>query len=122
MDKYKPGVCNIGFKQRRIRLILGIISLVLALVYLLFIKVIGLSKVLNLLNLLLIFYGVIGIMQYQMHFCAEFGILGKYDFDKGKFSVEEKKALTQDRIKAFKIILYSLLISITLTLILFLVS
>lgn len=118
--KYIPGVCNIGIEERKIRRNIGVFGAVLTLIFLFFSLVLDLRSIYRIIIFLPAFMSALGFLQYKMHFCAEFGILGVYNFDKAfrkKISIMESEFLKQDRIKALKIIVYSLLVAIFITLI-----
>lgn len=117
-NKYIPGVCNIGPKEMAFRKSAGIAGLALTILFLILEIIFKLSTPFKLLVFIPIFLTSISFLQYKMHFCAEFGILGKFNFtdELGHvLSVEQKEYLKLDRIKAAKIILYSFVISIILT-------
>ncbi len=118
MDNYIPGVCNIGVKERQFRRNIGIVAGFISVAYLVVILALKLELVAKLLIFIPIFTAVISYLQFRMHFCAEFGILGKYNFSKNlgrALSVEETEALLKDRATALKIILYSFVLSFVAT-------
>jgi len=116
-NNYIPGTCNIGKTERRFRRNGGILGLLLTTFFLIIIITFRLSMLYKLIIFFPVFISTISFLQYQMHFCAEFGILGKYNFTEkfgNKLTVEDQY-LQVDRIKAIKIIGYSVVISLLIT-------
>lgn len=120
MSKYVPGVCNIGKEEELLRKNIAVISFAVSLIYLILIISFNLIPIIKIFIFIPIFISIISFLQYKMHFCAEFGILGKYNSTNKigeTIGVEQSEYLRLDRIKALKILSYSLLISVAVTLV-----
>ncbi len=121
-NKYIPGVCNIGTAERNYRKNAGILAVALGILMFFAFYAMRVKPYLYLLEFIPIYTAAISFLQYKFHFCAEFGILGKYNFEDkiGRaLTVNEKESLKLDRRKALKIILYSFAITLILTIALF---
>lgn len=119
MSNYIPGVCNIGKKEEQARKSIALVAFSVSLIYLMLIIIFNFVSVIKLFIFIPVFISIVSYLQYRMHFCAEFGILGKYNFTEKigiTSSIENKEYLKLDRAKALKILSYSLLISVSLTL------
>lgn len=111
-EKYIPGVCNIGPKERQSRLISGILGFAIGGIIMLVILALKLNPLLLLISWGLFFAGFMGYYQYSLHFCAQFGIRGVFNINNAignTTSVQNKEFAIQDRQKAIKIIIYSFL-------------
>lgn len=109
-EKYVPGVCNIGPKERQSRLMSGIIGFVLGGIIMIIILILRLNPLLLLISWGLFFAGFIGYYQYKFHFCAQYGIRGVFNINNsiGNITtIENREFLIQDRQKAIRIIIYS---------------
>ena len=119
---YIPGICNIGSEERTIRRNTGYVSLILSIILILLLIELKASKVFNLIIFFPILLASISFLQDQMHFCAAFGLKGVYNFGKKILKparIEELEYIKKDREKALKIIIYSLIISFTITFLLY---
>lgn len=119
MNDYIPGVCNIGKKEQKARMNIALVAFAISLIYLMLIIIFSTVSVVKLFIFVPIFISTVSYLQYKMHFCAEFGILGKYNFTEkigNTLSVESIEYLKLDRVKALKILSYSLLFSVASTL------
>jgi len=77
---YKPGQCNIGKAERQKRLILGIVSLAMAIIGALIIYFVPtINAYYGFLLVLPILMGFFGLIQYFFKFCAINGLTKKYD-------------------------------------------
>lgn len=114
MNKYIPGVCNIGVKERESRLKMGLISLVVTLILSFLIGYLKLEINFRYLVFFPAFSASIGIYQYYFKFCVYFGVLGKYNFgnlnDKGYTNIE-KEYIRNDMKKALTILFYCIITS-----------
>lgn len=111
---YIPGVCNIGKKHRRMRLISGITMLLFSLLYIVLVIVFGIPSIFRIVFIPIFFTGVLGVVQYRERFCAQFGLLGIYNYGDGmeEISRVQKEMRMNDLKKAVKIILISLAITL----------
>ena len=108
-NKYIPGACNIGRSEIRRRELLGWIGL--------FATVIAYS-LLVFLDIPRIWRLVMGFLQAGMHFCAYFGLRGVFNFESiGNLdTVAEAEFRARDRMKALRIIAYSVITGILVAL------
>ena len=116
-NEYIPGVCNIGPEERKFRRNSGLVSIAVAIIYLLFLYWTKAQNIYRVFLFLPFFTAAISLLQDRMHFCAEFGLLGAYNLGNvfGHVNhVKNKEYNSIDRKKALKIILYSFLIAIVL--------
>jgi hypothetical protein len=115
-SEYVPGVCNIGPAEIRRRRHVGWFGAVLTVVLW---GAFFLLRIPAPWRLLLFFpaaMSAVGFLQAVMHFCANFGMRGVFNFGPrvGKTdTVEQAEFRRKDRQKAAQIILYSCLIGIT---------
>jgi hypothetical protein len=124
-NEYIPGVCNIGNKERVLRRNMGIFLALASIIHIVLIFVFDVSTIVKLLLFFPVFSSALSLIQYQMKFCAELGILGKYNFtDKlgQHFSVEQMEFIQKDRVKALKIVLYSFVIGVVVTSVVYILS
>lgn len=118
-NKYVPGVCNIGTEEIKRRKQVGWIGLITTVVlWTLFIKL----DIPSVWQLTLFFPAIMsatGFLQAYMHFCAYFGFASLFNFsDLGKTdTVQQTEFRVKDRRRAWQIIIYSILISLVVTLI-----
>ncbi len=108
---YKAGVCNIGKTEIRRRYAFGIIGFVLAAIILVWMSVSGFSHTWFVLLAIPLFAGFEGTYQGALHFCAGFGMTGRYDFlgtrkEYGK--VTSQKEHKADIVMSLRIHAYSL--------------
>ena len=109
-EHYIPGVCNIGKVEIGRRMVIGWITLVLSLILLVGF---GYVHIYRLWYLALFFPVTISVMQFLqafLHFCANFGMRGVFNFGSvhaqtESISQREFRKLDQD--KAWSIIMYS---------------
>jgi len=102
--EYQPGVCNIGPAQQRRRLLLGVGSLLLAVVTVAVILAMGWPRWTLIASLLFPLYGaaMMGYFQYRERFCVGFaGIV--FDVGDGTNRVQDEAALEADRRRAVRL-------------------
>ncbi len=113
-DKYIPGVCNIGrseIKRRKQAGWFGLILTVLLLGMFIFLNVPPLWRLIIFIPAII---AAVGFLQARMHFCAYFGMQGVFNFsmEVGKTEdVVNEEFRTLDRRRAWRIIIYSVVIS-----------
>ncbi len=119
-NRYIPGVCNIGngeIKRRKMAGWAGLIITVLLCGLLIYSNT---PPVLRLAVFIPATMSAIGFLQARFHFCAYFGMRGVYNF---KYeigvteAVEEADFRAQDRRKAWRVIIYSVIIGIVVAVI-----
>ena len=116
---YIPGVCNIGKGEVRQRLAVGWACLAVTLLMFWLLRYSTLSPAWNLLIALPAAASALGFLQGFLHFCAAFGLAGMYNVltSAGTTeSVDNAVYRAQDRSKAVRIIVYSVLIGIGVSL------
>ena len=117
-NTYIPGVCNIGpeeIKKRKQAGWMGLIATVLLWAVFVWFDIPPIWR------LTLFFPAMMsatGFLQAYMHFCAYFGFASLFNFgDVGKTdSVSQAEFRAKDRRRAWKIIIYSVLIGLTISL------
>ncbi len=110
MEKYVPGVCNIGPAERQQRFRSGIIGAFLTVIMLFLLLLTGASRFYRLGVFFPAFAAAIGFLQSYFHFCAAFGLAGLYNVTRSfgeTDTVVQAGFRRQDKLKAFKIILLS---------------
>ncbi len=114
-SEYVPGVCNIGPAEIRMRRLSGWIGLVFTILLWGAFILLRVPAPWRLLLFLPATVSASGFLQAAMHFCANFGMRGVFNFrsEVGKTdTVEQAEFRRKDRAKALRIILYSSLIGI----------
>jgi hypothetical protein len=114
-SEYIPGVCNIGPAEIRMRRLSGWIGLVFTILLWGAFILLRVPAPWRLLLFLPATASASGFLQAAMHFCANFGMRGVFNFraEIGKTdTVEQAEFRRKDRAKALRIILYSSLIGI----------
>ncbi len=114
-SEYVPGVCNIGPAEIRMRRLSGWIGLVFTILLWGAFILLRVPAPWRLLLFLPATVSTSGFLQAAMHFCANFGMRGVFNFgaEVGKTdTVEQAEFRRKDRAKALRIILYSSLIGI----------
>lgn len=121
-NKYIPGTCNIGPKEIQMRKKASIMAaafLVAAMAYVLLCHIDKYGR-------LFLFFPAAGFavtfQQWYNRFCVAFGMKGVFNFgDMGKtFSVEQQENFKQDRIKAWKMIVFGIVFGLVIALVFFL--
>ena len=122
-SQYIPGVCNIGTEERILRRRSGYVSLLASFIIILIISITKADHIFKFVLFFPVFGTLISFIQDRLHFCAAFGLQGLYNFSKVILKsnrIQENNYLIEDRKKAIKIIIYSLLLSILITAVLYL--
>ena len=112
---YVPGACNIGKAEIAHRLRFGWIGVAVTVVLAAIFYATRIPAAWRLVLILPAAVGAIGLLQGYMHFCADFGMRGVFNFgpDVGKTdTVEQAEFRRKDRRKAVSIGVWSLLIGV----------
>ncbi len=112
-EEYIPGVCNIGWAERKRRLIVGWAGVVACVVLWAAFAVLETPAPWRLLLFVPATAGAMGFLQYRMRFCAKLGFDGVFSVGPTAGvteSVEQAEFRRQDRRKSMTIIGLSLLI------------
>ena len=117
-QEYVPGVCNIGPSEIRLRRWEGYLGIVLSLVILAELILTDSPVWWRILIALPAGFAASGFIQAKMHFCANFGYRGMYNFDKlgSAVRVKVEEALRKDRRKAWGIFFRSAAIGLAVAL------
>lgn len=118
MSEYRPGVCNIGYDERRKRRMLGVVSVLAAAGYALVVLASGRPETALVATFPLWFGGFVGLFQHRLGFCVAFGAMARYDLtgsggDAG--SISEAEAVRRDRRRAAEVVGYALLAAVVTT-------
>lgn len=101
--EYEPGVCNIGPAQQRRRLLLGVGSLLAAIVLVAAVVTVEWPRW-TLLAVVFPLYGtVLGLIQYRERFCVGFAGIGVFDVGEGTTEIADSAALEADRKRAVRL-------------------
>jgi hypothetical protein len=106
--EYQPGVCNIGPAQRRRRLLLGVVSLLAAVAFVVAVVVVDLPRWTLALAVFPLYGAAMGYFQYRERFCVGFAGIGVFDVGGGTERVDDPAALAADRRRAVRLNLKSL--------------
>lgn len=112
---YTPGVCNLSDAEARRRDVAGWIGLLLTLVLEAYFLYANISPIIRLVIFIPAAFGAMGYLQGAMHFCVNFGMRGVFNVSNqvGKTdTVAQAEYRRQDKAKAIRIIVYSILIGI----------
>ena len=101
--EYQPGVCNIGPAQQRRRLLLGVGSLLLAVVGVAAVLSMGWPQWALILTLFPLYGAAMGYFQYRERFCVGFAGIGVFDVGEGTREVQDAEALDADRRRAVRL-------------------
>jgi len=101
--EYQPGVCNIGPAQQRRRLLLGVGSLLLAVVTVAVILAMGWPRWTLIASLFPLYGAAMGYFQYRERFCVGFAGIGVFDVGEGTNQVQDEAALEADRRRAVRL-------------------
>jgi len=102
--EYQPGVCNIGPAQQRRRLLLGVGSLLLAVVTVAVILAMGWPRWTLIASLFPLYGGAAATsFQYRERFCVGFAGIGVFDVGDGTNRVQDEAALEADRRRAVRL-------------------
>lgn len=113
-EDYRPGQCNIGWKERRLRFIIGIVGILGTAAYITTIRVMNFPTWYLLGSLVFFYTGIVGFLQYATGFCVTLGISGKRHFEE-KERVNRKSDRLHDQVRAFQLGIYSLILAIIAT-------
>ena len=114
-NRYIPGVCNIGKSETNRRKQAGWFGLILTVLLLGMFVFLNAPRLWRLIIFIPATMAAIGFLQARMHFCAYFGMLGVFNFspEVGKTdTVEQAEFRAMDRRKAWRIIIYSVIIGV----------
>ena len=111
VGKYIPGVCNIGPDEIRKRRNGALYSGLIMVIILILFPVLEVNRIWRLVVFLPAAAFGIGILQWQLKFCAGFGMKGVFNFGKiGKVNtIQEKENLRRDRNKSIRMLIWSIL-------------
>jgi hypothetical protein len=117
-NKYIPGVCNIGDEEIKMRKRSGWIGLIITVVLWAAFIWFDIPSIWRLTLFLPVMMSATGFLQAYMHFCAYFGFASLFNFGNvGKTdSVQQAEFRTQDRRRAWQIVIYSILIGLVASL------
>ncbi|WP_418284235.1 hypothetical protein [Halorubrum sp. DTA46] len=101
--EYQPGVCNIGPAQQRRRLLLGVGSLLLAIVHVAAVLAVGWPLWTLLIAMFPLYGAAMGYFQYRDRFCVGFAGMGVFDVGDGTTRVTDEDALAADRKRAVRL-------------------
>ncbi len=114
MDKYIPGVCNIGKKEIESRRNFGIAGATLSVITIIFLFLLGVPSIFRIILFLPVFASAIGFLQAKFHFCAEFAMMGVFNFSdklRDTETITQAEFRRKDQIAALKILGYSFAIA-----------
>lgn len=101
-DEYKPGQCNIGWKERQLRLLIAIFGFLGGLFYIAGIWILALPTW-YILGVFIFYYAtIVNILQFALGFCVTHGISGKQHFEE-KQRVNRKTDRVRDQMRAIQI-------------------
>jgi hypothetical protein len=106
--EYQPGVCNIGPTQRRRRLLLGVVSLLAAVAFVVAFVVVGWPRWTLLLVVFPLYGTAMGYLQHRERFCVGFAGAGVFDVGEGTERIDDEEALAADRRRAVRLNVTSL--------------
>ena len=112
---YVPGVCNLSDAEAKRRTIGGWTGLIVSILLELFFLYANTDPVIRLIIFIPAAFGAMGFLQSAMHFCVNFGMRGLFNVSEqvGKTeSVAQAQFRAQDKAKAIRIIVYSIVIGI----------
>ena len=115
-ERYRPGACNIGARERRRRYRLAAGALLVAVGYLAVVVVTGLPAVFALGSFVPLSLGCEWCLQGRRSFCATLGFSGRYAFPGARGTVPDGDARQADRRYAFRLTILGLLAGAVLTL------
>lgn len=113
-EEYKPGRCNIGWKERQLRLLIAIFGFFGGAIYIGGIWVLAVPTW-YILGISVFYYAtIVNILQFGLGFCVTHGISGKRHFEE-KERVNRKTDRVRDQKRAVQIGVVSLLAAGILT-------
>ncbi|OYR44327.1 hypothetical protein [Halorubrum sp. Ea8] len=101
--EYQPGVCNIGPAQQRRRLLLGVVSFLLAITLVAAVVAVGWPRWTLLAAVFPLYGAAMGYFQYRERFCVGFAGIGVFDVGDGTNQVLDEAALAADRKRAVRL-------------------
>ncbi len=101
--EYQPGVCNIGPAEQRKRLLLGIASVLGAIVLVAAILAVGWPLWTLLFTMFPLYGAAMGFYQYRERFCVGFAGIGVFDVGDGTHEITNQAALDADRKRAVRL-------------------
>jgi len=113
-NKYIPGVCNIGKKETEFRRRFGYAGVTLSVVTAIFLYLLGAPNIFRIIIFLPVFTASFGLSQAYFHFCAEFAMVGVFNFSdtlRKTETVMQAEFRRKDRLKAIKILAISFAIA-----------
>lgn len=109
-DEYQPGQCNIGWKERQLRLLIAIFGFMGSLFYIAGVWILALPPW-YILGVFIFYYAtIVNILQFGLGFCVTHGISGKRHFEE-KQRVNRKTDRVRDQMRAIQIAVLSLLVA-----------
>ncbi len=120
--QYQPGVCNIGPAEQRKRLLLGVASLLGAVVLVAAIVAAGWPLWTTLFVMFPLYGAAMGFLQYRERFCVGFAGIGIFDVGDGTHEITDQSALDADRKRAVKLNTKSLAVAAVGTLAVYVVA
>ncbi|MEO6728720.1 MAG: hypothetical protein ABIM99_02240 [Candidatus Dojkabacteria bacterium] len=112
-NKYIPGVCNIGKKETEFRRNFGIAGVTLSVVTAIVLFLLGVPSIFRIIIFFPVFAAAFGLLQAYFHFCAEFAMVGVFNFSdtlRKTESVPQAESRRKDQIKGLKILALSFII------------
>ncbi|MFX1253748.1 MAG: hypothetical protein ACFFCZ_19205 [Promethearchaeota archaeon] len=121
-DTYIPGVCNIGDAETKQRRRFGWAGLIFTMIGLFVLIILNFSPLFAFLLFVPASLSALGFIQARKRFCALYGLISVYNFDKigMQIQVEEKENQARDRKEAYILILQSVGIGMIVSFIAFL--
>jgi len=113
-DKYMP-VENIGPRERRRRLVMGIIMLVISVILLFVMLGLNFNRFWRLVLFIPFVMAALGIFQFREKTCVALAAQGWCNFDDGNVRVEDADRLQKIRGRARKVSFHALLTAVILT-------
>jgi len=113
-NQYIPGVCNIGRSEIKMRRFAGWVGLVITIILYGSLVYLGVPRIWRLIIFIPSALAAIGFLQARMHFCANFGMRGIFNFGEigNTDTVDQAEFRAADRRKAMQIIAYSVIAGI----------
>ncbi len=113
IERYIPGVCNIGKNEIRRRKYGGWTGLIVTIILYIVLVYFDAPRAWRFLIIIPATMAAVGFLQAHMHFCAYFGLRGIFNMGGGEAdTVEQAEFRAVDRRKSWQIILYSMLIGV----------
>ncbi len=122
---YEPGVCNIGKNEIKKRYELAVSGFFLTALLFFLLYFYNFSAVWFVVLFVPLMFGFEGLYQGYLHFCAGFGMSGKYDFSGTKKEhglVKDKQEHMRDMVKSMQINAYSVWSAVLVTILLMLLK